>query len=85
MDDISDVEEFQFDEVNPEFEQESETESLVEELIDNKEIPEIACFISWFHIKTIIHSNLPIEYSATSPEEVATIFHITDWADPSHA
>ncbi|CAG8825835.1 9567_t:CDS:2, partial [Gigaspora margarita] len=81
---ISDVEEFQYDQVDPEFE-ELEAESLVEEpinneeLIDNdEEIPEIACFIFQFYIKTIIHSSIPVEYPATLPEGVATIFHIAD-------
>lgn len=45
--DISDVEEFQYDQVDPEFE--------------------------------------PVEYPSTSPEGVATIFHIADWVDPNHA
>ncbi|CAG8779440.1 19148_t:CDS:2, partial [Cetraspora pellucida] len=36
--DISDVEEFQYDQVDPEFEQESEAELLVEELINNEEL-----------------------------------------------
>ncbi|CAG8747901.1 13536_t:CDS:2, partial [Dentiscutata heterogama] len=83
--DISDVEEFQYDQVDPEFEQESEAESLVDESIDEEEkIPETACFTSWFHVKTIIHFNIPVEYLSNSPEGVATIFHIADWANPNH-
>ncbi|CAG8579907.1 9311_t:CDS:2, partial [Dentiscutata heterogama] len=75
--DISDVEEFQYDQVDPEFKQESEAELLVEESIDDEEeISETACFISQFHIKTIIHSNILVEYPSTSPKGVATIFHI---------
>jgi len=52
---------------------------------DDKEISEIACFTSHFHIKNIIHSSVPVEYPSTSPEGVATIFHIADWADSSYA
>ncbi|CAG8475742.1 7204_t:CDS:10 [Scutellospora calospora] len=37
---------------------------------DKEEISEITCFISRFHIKTIIHSNVPVEYPSTSPEEI---------------
>ncbi|CAG8834453.1 26922_t:CDS:2, partial [Gigaspora margarita] len=72
--DISDVEEFQYDQVDSEF-KESKAKSLVEEPIDNEElidndqeISEIACFISRFRIKTIIYSSIPVEYLAISPE-----------------
>ena len=64
-----------------------EIEPLGEELSDDKdeEVPEIASFTSRFHIKNIIHFNVPVEYPSTSPEGVATIFHIADWTDSSHA
>ena len=52
---------------------------------DDDEIPEIACFTSHFHVKNIIHFSVPAEYPSTSPEGVATIFHIEDWTDSSHA
>ena len=28
---------------------------------------------------------MPIEYPSTSPEGVATIFHVADWTDSNHA
>ena len=51
----------------------------------DEEVSEIASFTSHFHIKNIIHSNVPVEYSSTSPEGVATIFHVADWTDSNHA
>ncbi|PKY54712.1 hypothetical protein RhiirA4_473675 [Rhizophagus irregularis] len=86
--DMSDVEEFQLELVNPELEQElSENDPPREESVDNKdeEVTEIASFTTRFHIKNIIHSNVPVEYPSTSPEGVATIFHIADWTDSNHA
>ena len=96
---ISDVEDYPPELVNPEFEQVfnfyikknffimtfsknisniifglyqelPEIEPLGEELSDDKdeEVPEIASFTSRFHIKNIIHSNVPVEYPSTSPE-----------------
>ncbi|CAG8831136.1 43639_t:CDS:2, partial [Gigaspora margarita] len=80
---LSDVEEHQFDLVNPEYEPEklSESESLSEESINNnsnEEISEIACFISCFLVKTVIYFNVPIEYLSTSQDGIATIFHVAD-------
>ena len=60
-----------------------EIEQLGEE--GDEEVPEIACFTSRYRVKNIIHSNVPIEYPSTSPEGVATIFHVADWTDSSHA
>ncbi|CAG8743400.1 15566_t:CDS:10 [Cetraspora pellucida] len=85
--DISDVEKFQNDLVNPEYEQElsdTDTEQFDEFLNEDDEFPEIACFTSRFQIKNIIHSSMPVEYPSTSPEGIATIFHVEDWTDPSH-
>ncbi|PKY57785.1 hypothetical protein RhiirA4_479126, partial [Rhizophagus irregularis] len=61
---ISDFEDFPIELLNPEFEQElSEIEPLREELTNDKdeEVSEIASFTSRFHIKNIIHSNVPVE------------------------
>lgn len=56
---------------------------MIEESIDDdEEISETACFTSRVHIEAIIHFNIPVEYPSTSPEVVATIFHIAGWADP---
>ncbi|CAG8815441.1 24550_t:CDS:2, partial [Gigaspora margarita] len=62
-----------FDLVNPEYEPEelSENEPLSEESINNnsdEEVPEVACFTSRFLVKTIIHSNVPVEYPSTSQD-----------------
>ncbi|CAG8835608.1 35697_t:CDS:2, partial [Gigaspora margarita] len=83
----SDIEELQYD-VDPEFEQwyikskllsGIRRELLVEGLIDDEEVLKTAYFTFRFHIKTIIHSDMPVEYPSTLPEVVATIFHIADW------
>ncbi|CAG8554438.1 2530_t:CDS:2, partial [Dentiscutata heterogama] len=87
---LSDVEEFQVELVNPEYEQISlslsETKPLEDELVnEDDEFPEIVCFTSHLHIKNIIHSSVPIEYLSTSPKGIATIFHVADWTDQNHA
>ncbi|CAG8571189.1 7384_t:CDS:2, partial [Cetraspora pellucida] len=44
------------------------TEQFDEFLNEDDKFPKIACFISHFQIKNIIHSSVSVEYSSTLPE-----------------
>ncbi|CAI2189308.1 18783_t:CDS:2 [Funneliformis geosporum] len=65
-------EDFQFELVNPEFEQELyEIEPLEEELAnDDEKILELLVYVS-FTYKSIIYSNVPVEYPSTSPDYIS--------------
>jgi len=46
---------------------------------DNDSIKEMAYFTKNLGVPTVIYSTVPIEYPATSPDGVATIFSIQGW------
>ena len=45
----------------------------------------MAIFTRDTKIKDIRHSLVPIEYPATSSEEIAYIFNVENWSDPKAA
>ncbi|CAB4404792.1 unnamed protein product [Rhizophagus irregularis] len=70
--DMSNVEEFQL-----ELEL-SENDPPREKSVDNKDE------IMKKSLKLLVLQHVPVEYPSTSPEGVATIFHIADWTDSNH-
>ncbi|CAG8805178.1 13291_t:CDS:2, partial [Cetraspora pellucida] len=46
---------------------------------ENQNLQEVALFTKKLHTNRIIHSVLPIEYPATSKDDIATIFNISSW------
>ncbi|CAG8730014.1 27286_t:CDS:2 [Gigaspora margarita] len=46
------------------------------DLSKNQDLQEIACFTKKLHVNQIIYTALPIEYSAISEDEIATIYNI---------
>ncbi|CAI2194684.1 17011_t:CDS:2, partial [Funneliformis geosporum] len=60
---------------------ENESYKLLDKQNDN-ESKQIAFFTRNLLVTEIIHLAFPIEYLKTSPQDVATIFNISDWSNP---
>jgi len=53
--------------------------------VSSSEETEMAYFTKNLGITTVIYTTVPIEYPATSPDGVATVFSIQGWKNPMDA
>ncbi|CAB4431537.1 unnamed protein product [Rhizophagus irregularis] len=61
---------------------ENEYSELMDEQDANEDAEQIAFFTKYLSVSEVIHSAFPIEYPKTSPQEIATVFNVTGWANP---
>jgi hypothetical protein len=52
---------------------------------DSVQEVKMAYFTKHLGVQTVIYSAVPIEYPATSPDGIATIFSVQGWKDPMDA
>lgn len=52
---------------------------------DSIQEAKMAYFTKNLGVQTVVYSTVPIEYPATSPNGIATIFSVQGWKDPMDA